>query len=97
MPGRGVALQVPGAEDPVAAALDQTAPRLPGLAGVVEANQGVRLGEADLQTGEAAQGAQGPGGLQLPGSGPVLGGEVLVLHLPRMVECVEARVSDEKR
>ncbi len=29
-------------------------------------------------------------------SGPVLGGEVLVLHLPRMVECVEGRVSDEE-
>ena len=29
-------------------------------------------------------------------SGLVLGGEVLVLHLPRMVECMEGRVSDEE-
>src|SRR5215207_4835654 len=36
------------------------------------------------------------GGPKGGGSGPVLGGEVLVLHLPRMVEGVEARVSDEE-
>jgi hypothetical protein len=53
--GRGVALQVPGAEDPAAAAVDRTAPLLPGLAGVVEAEQGVGLGEADLQAGDADQ------------------------------------------
>ena len=47
----GVALQVPGAEEPAAAAIDGAAPLLPGLAGVMEAEQGVRLGEADLQTG----------------------------------------------
>ena len=34
--------------------------------------------------------------LKSGGSGPVLGGEVLVLHLPRMVECVVGRVSDEE-
>ena len=31
------------------------------------------------------------------GSGPILSGEVLILHLPRMVERVEGRVSDEER
>src|SRR5215510_1262923 len=36
------------------------------------------------------------GGRKGGGSGPVLGGEVLVLHLPSMVECVEGRVSDEE-
>ena len=55
MLGRGVALQVPGAEDPAATVLDWTAPLLPGLAGVVEAEQGVRLGEADLQAEDADQ------------------------------------------
>jgi hypothetical protein len=49
--GRGVALQVPGAEDPAAAALDRAAPLRPGLARVVEAEQGAWLGEADLQQG----------------------------------------------
>ena len=55
MLGRGVPLQVPGAEDPAAAALDRAAPPLPGLARVVEAEQGVWLGEADLQTRDADQ------------------------------------------
>jgi hypothetical protein len=35
----------------VAAALDRAAPLLSGLAGVVEAEQGVRLGEADSRHG----------------------------------------------
>jgi hypothetical protein len=48
MRGRSVALQVPGAEDPAAAALDRAAPLRPGLARVVEAEQGVGLGEANL-------------------------------------------------
>jgi hypothetical protein len=55
MLGRGVALQVPGAEDPAAAALDRAAPLRPGLARVVEAEQGVRLAEVDLQTRDADQ------------------------------------------
>ncbi len=36
------------------------------------------------------------GGPEGGGSGPVLGGEVLVLHLPRMVEGVVGRVPDEE-
>jgi hypothetical protein len=31
------------------------------------------------------------------GSGPVLGGEVVVLHLPRVIEHVVGRMSDEER
>ncbi len=34
---------------------------------------------------------------QADGGSGVLGGEVLVLHLPRMIERVEGRVSDEER
>ena len=45
-------LQVPGAEEPTAAAVDRTAPLVPGLAGVVEAEQGVWPHPADLQTGD---------------------------------------------
>ena len=55
MLGRGVPLQVPGAEDPAAAALVRAAPLRPGLARVVEAEQGDWLDEADLQTGDADQ------------------------------------------
>jgi hypothetical protein len=53
--GRGVPLQVPGAEEPAAAAVDRAAPLLPGLAGVMQAKQGVRLGQTDLQTRDADQ------------------------------------------
>jgi hypothetical protein len=55
MLGRGVPLQVPGAEEPAAAALDRAAPLRPGQAWVVEAEQGVRLGKADLQARDADQ------------------------------------------
>jgi hypothetical protein len=55
MLGRGVALQVPGAEDPAAAALDRAAPLLPGLARVMQAEQTVRLGQADFQARDADQ------------------------------------------
>ena len=48
-------LQVPGAEEPAAAALDRATPLLPGLTRIVEAEQGVGLGEADLQTRDADQ------------------------------------------
>jgi hypothetical protein len=47
---------------------DRAVPLLPGLTGVVETKQGIRLGEADLQTGDADQHreqaldlAEGPG------------------------------------
>jgi hypothetical protein len=55
MVGGGVPLQVPGADEPLAAAIDRTAPLLPWLARVVEAEQDVRLGLADLQAGDADQ------------------------------------------
>jgi hypothetical protein len=47
--GLSVPLQVPGAGEPAAATVDRAAPLLPGLAGIVEAEQGVRLGLADGQ------------------------------------------------
>jgi hypothetical protein len=53
--GLGVPLQVPGAREPLVAALDWAAPLLPGLAGVMQAEQGVGLGEADFQAGDADQ------------------------------------------
>src|SRR6266571_7135874 len=66
--GRGVPLQVPGTEEPAAAAVDRTAPLLPGLTRVVEAEQRVWPGLADLQAGDADQHreqaldlAEGPG------------------------------------
>jgi hypothetical protein len=72
--GRGVALQVPGAEDPAAAALDRAAPLRPGLARVVEAEQGAWLGEADLQTRDADQHREQPLDLaEGPGDGPAEG------------------------
>jgi hypothetical protein len=46
MLGLGVPLQVPGAEEPLAAALDRAAPLFPGLARVVEAEQGVWPGSS---------------------------------------------------
>ena len=49
----GVPLQVPGANEPLAAAVNRAALLLSGLARVVEAEQGVRTGLADLQTGDA--------------------------------------------
>jgi hypothetical protein len=55
MRGRSVPFEVPGAGEPLAAAVDGTAPLHPGLAGVVEAEQGVRLGEADLEARDADQ------------------------------------------
>jgi hypothetical protein len=55
MLGHGVPLQIPRAEKPLAAALDRTAPLGPGLAGIMEAEQGVGLGEADLQAVDADQ------------------------------------------
>jgi hypothetical protein len=55
MLGLGMPLQIPGGEEPAAAAPDEAALLLPGLAGVVEAEQGVRLGLADLQTRNADQ------------------------------------------
>ena len=55
MLSRGVPLQIPGAEEPTAAALNWTAPLRPGLARVMQAKQGVRLGEANLQTRDADQ------------------------------------------
>ena len=48
MLGRGVPLQIPGAKEPLAAAVDGAAPLLPGLPGVMEAEQRVRPGLADL-------------------------------------------------
>jgi hypothetical protein len=69
-----VALQVPGAEDPAAAALDRAAPLRPGLARVVEAEQGAWLGEADLQTRDADQHREQPLDLaEGPGDGPAEG------------------------
>jgi hypothetical protein len=41
MLGRGMPLQLPGADEPAAAAVDRTAPLLPGLTRVVEAEQRV--------------------------------------------------------
>jgi hypothetical protein len=51
MLGRGVVLQVPGADDPLAAAVDRAAPLFPGLAWVVEAEEGGRLGLTDSRQG----------------------------------------------
>jgi hypothetical protein len=68
MLGLGVPLQVPGAEEPAAAAVDRAAPLLPGLARVVEAEQRAWLGLTDLQARHADQHreqaldlAEGPG------------------------------------
>ena len=55
MLGGSVPLQVPGAEEPAAAPVDMTAPFRPGLAGVVQTEQSARLGQADLQAGNADQ------------------------------------------
>jgi hypothetical protein len=55
MLGRGVPLQIPGAKEPLAAAVEGAAPLLPGLPGVMEAEQRVRPGLADLQAGDADQ------------------------------------------
>jgi hypothetical protein len=48
--GRGMPLHVPGAEEPLATAVDRAAPVLPGLARGCGAEQRVQLGLADLQT-----------------------------------------------
>jgi hypothetical protein len=85
MLGRGVPLQIPGAEEPPAAAVDRAAPLLPGLAGVVEAGQQVRLGEADLQARDADQHREQALDLaEGPGEGPAngLGGNVLLGGVP---------------
>jgi hypothetical protein len=65
---RGMPLEVPGAEEPAAAAVDRAAPLFPGLARVVQAEQGVRLNLADLHARDADQHreqalnlAEGPG------------------------------------
>jgi hypothetical protein len=55
MLGRGVPLQVPGADEPLAAAVDRAAPVKPRVARIVEAERGVRLGLADLEARDADQ------------------------------------------
>jgi hypothetical protein len=50
-----VALEIRRSHDPPLAAIDWAAPLLPGLARVMEAEQGFGLGEADLQAGDADQ------------------------------------------
>jgi hypothetical protein len=55
MLGRGVPLQVPGANESLAAAVDRATPFQPRVARVVETEQGVRLGLADLQARHADQ------------------------------------------
>jgi hypothetical protein len=56
-----------------------------------------RFGQASTNRQRVCRGARGPQRRPKGGSGPVLGAEVLVLHLPRMVEGVVGGVSDEKR
>ena len=69
-----MALQLPGTKEPLAAAVHRTTPLFPGLAGVVEAEQGVRLGEADLQTRDADQHREQALDLaEGPGEGPAEG------------------------
>jgi hypothetical protein len=55
MLGRGVPLKLPRGEEPLVAAVDWAAPILPGLAEVMEAEEGVRPDLADLQTRDADQ------------------------------------------
>jgi hypothetical protein len=50
---RIVPLEIPGAGEPVAAAVDWAAPLGPGLAGVVETEEGVGLGEAERRAAES--------------------------------------------
>jgi hypothetical protein len=74
MLGRSVPLQEPPAEEPAATALDRTAPLLPGLARVMQAEQGVRLGQADLQARDADQHREQPHDFaEGPSEGPAEG------------------------
>jgi hypothetical protein len=67
-------LQIPGTEEPAAAAVERTAPLPPWLAGVVETKQGVGLGQADLQTRDADQHReQALDRTEGPGEGPTEG------------------------
>jgi hypothetical protein len=49
MLGLGVPLEVPGADEPLAAAVDRAALLLPALTGVVETEQHLRLGPTNLR------------------------------------------------
>ena len=71
MLGRGVPLQVPGAEEPLAAIVNRAAPLQPRLPGVVEAERRARLGLTDLQAGDADEDCEQALDLaERPGEGP---------------------------